>query len=453
MLIYVFIYVAILIAIGVFDYFKIKDFEDFAVAGKKQSMVFVVMSFMATMIGASATVGIMDRVRTVGFPAFWWLAVGSIGLFLQSAFLSEKIRDLNVNTLPSLVEKLTGKIGQKIVAIVIVISWPGIVASQIIAMSSIIALFTGKENNRLIILVVSAVVILYTAIGGQLSVVKTDALQFIIISAAFVGAFIYLFAFGHGDNSAVVSQLELLNNRYTFTDFIIQFFVVGGAYLLGPDVVSRNLLAKDGKTAKKSSMVAGIILLVFSVVIVLIGLWSVTNNKELGDANPLIYLITNVLPKPVGVLLAIGILSTILSSTDTCLVNISSIIENDILKRNKIWEMRLWAVLVGVIAVVIAFYKTDIIAVLSGAYSVYTPGVVFPLLIAICFYGKKKICIPVWLAAVGIGGMCGIVSTYIIPSLDKLPLVGMGISLVISLIAVFVGGKMDTSKTDEKQES
>lgn len=451
MLVYVILYAVILLVIGVIDFFKIKDFEDFAVAGKKQSQAFVVMSFMATMIGASATVGIMARVSSIGFPAFWWLAVGSIGLFLQSAFLSQKIRDLDANTLPNLVGMLTGRVGQIIVAMIIVISWPAIVASQIMAMSSIISIFTGKADNKLVILIVSIIVILYTTIGGQLSVVKTDAIQFIIIAVSFVGAFVYLFLFGHGDNQAVFQQIEFLNDKYQVKDFIIQIFIVGGAYLLGPDVVSRNLLAKDGKTAKKSSRTAGFILLAFSFIIVLLGLWVITNEPELAGANPLFYIITDVLPKPLGVLLAMGILSTILSSTDTCLVNISSIIENDILRRNKIWEMRLWAIVIGTLAVLMAFYNTDIIATLSGAYSVYTPGVVFPLLVAILAHGKRHIHKGIWIFSVVCGGSMGIISTYINPALDKLPLLGMGISLVISLLAVFCGGKVEKEPATENE--
>ena len=71
-------------------------------------------------------------------------------------------------------------------------------------------------------------------------------------------------AFGNGDNAAVLNSVELVNENFKWTDLIIQFFVVGGAYLLGPDVVSRNLLAKDGKTAKRASLISGIILFVFS---------------------------------------------------------------------------------------------------------------------------------------------------------------------------------------------
>ena len=166
MLVYVVIYVALLLLIGIADSFRIKSFEDFAVAGKKQTGAYVIMSLMATMIGASATMGVMGRVTTLGFPAFWWLAVGSVGLLLQAGFISEKIRALDANTLPELVNKLVGRTGSAIVAIIIVIAWPGIIASQILAMSSILALVTGRENNKTLMLIVALAVIVYTTIGG-----------------------------------------------------------------------------------------------------------------------------------------------------------------------------------------------------------------------------------------------------------------------------------------------
>ena len=453
MLGYVIAYVVILLAIGVMDSFKVKNFEDFAVAGKRQSQSFVVMSLMATMIGASATIGVMGRVSSIGFPAFWWLAVGSIGLMLQAFLLSEKVRSLDANTLPDMVGKLVGKTGSYIVALIIIIAWPGIVASQILAMSSILALVTGKENNRTLMLIVAIVVIVYTTVGGQLSVIRTDALQFIIIGTAFVITFLYLFFFGQGDNNTVLSNIELLNDSYTFKDLLIQLFIVGGTYLLGPDVMSRNLVSKDGKTAKRSALIAAGILLVFSVMIVFIGMWILGNEPDLEGMNPLLYIIKHVLPKPVGVILALGLLSTLLSSADTCLVNISSIIEMDILKRNKVWEVRLWAVLIGAVAVFIAFESGDIIAKLTGAYSIYAPGIVCPLFVAILTHGKRKLCIPVWLLAVVSGGVCGAISTYggyISDSLTTntfvasyLPITGMGISLVLAVLSVVFGSKLE----------
>ncbi|MDD6327865.1 MAG: hypothetical protein PUA62_05385 [Lachnospiraceae bacterium] len=447
MLKYVVIYVGILLVIGIMDCFKVKNFDDFAVAGKRQSLVLVLLSLMATMVGASATIGIMGRVSSLGFPAFWWLAVGSVGLFLQSVFLSERIREYDADTLPNLVGKLVGKGGASIVAIIIVISWPGIVASQIVAMSSILAFVTGKANNKTLMLIVAIAVILYTIVGGQLSVIKTDALQFIIITVAFVATFIYLFFFAKGDTKVVTDNICLFNDKYTGKDLLIQLFIVGGTYLLGPDVISRNLVAKDGKTAKKSARIASAFLLLFSIMIVMIGMWILGNVSELDGQNPLLYIISDVLPMPIGVLMAVGLLSTLLSTADTCLVNLASILEHDVLKRNKVGELRVLAGIIGAVAVVIAFYKGDIIAQLTGAYSVYAPGIVCPLFVALLTAKKKKLCIPLWILAVVCGGLCGALNTYVWKDLSYLPITGMGISLVLAVLSYVFGKECNREGT------
>lgn len=436
MLKYVILYVAILMIIGIVDYFKVKNFEDFAVAGKKQTLLPVIMSLLATVIGASATLGVMGKVSALGFPAFWWLGVGAIGLIVQSIFLSEKIRKYNANTLPDLVNKVVGKGGSTIVAIIIAIAWPAIVASQILALTSLLALATGKDNNKTLLLMVAVIVILYTAIGGQLSVVKTDVLQFAIIGISIVATFIYLFGFADGSTSVVTSNMELLNDSFGFKDLLIQLFIVGGAYLLGPDIVSRNLVSKNGRTAKNSARFAALALTFFSIIIVMIGMWVEGNVTDLEGANPLLHIIKNILPLPIGVLLLVGLMSTLLSSADTCLINIASIIEHDILKRNKIWEVRGIVVIVGAISVAIAFYKADIIMTLLGAYSIYAPGVVCPLFIAIMAHGKRKINPFIWMGAVLAGGICGALLSYNILTWQYLPITGMGISLIIGLLSI-----------------
>jgi SSS family solute:Na+ symporter len=214
--------------------------------------------------------------------------------------------------------------------------------------------------------------------------------------------------------------------------------VVGGTYFLGPDIISRNLVSKDGKTAKKAAGLAGLVLIVFAVIIVLIGMWVKYNvdSEVLAGQNPLVYLINNVIPRPIGIILAIGLISALLSSADTCLINAASIVEKDILKRDKVTEIRGWVLVLGVVAIVIAVGKSDIISILTGAYSVYAPGVVFPLLIAILCHGRRKIRPAIWVLAVLCGGVCGAITTYTPYGFYELPLIGMGISLVVALLSV-----------------
>ena len=101
----------------------------------------------------------------------------------------------------------------------------------------------------------------------------------------------------------------------------------------------------------------------------------------------------------------------------------------------------------GVAATVIATAGSgNIISLLTSAYSIYTPGIIFPMLIAILAYKKRPIRRKVWLTGVIAGGICGIATCFsgFIGSLglpefitSNLTLVGMGLSLFISLISLF----------------
>lgn len=442
MLTFLIIYILILLLIGIYDSRKIKNAGDFIAAGKNQTLPVITMSLLATMLGASATLGVMEKISDIGFAAFWWLAVGTIGLFFQAFFLSEKIRRLNADTLPDLIEKMSGRTAAVIAAIIIIVAWPGIIASQIVAMTSILAVMTGQRSNNSLMLIVALILILYSAIGGQLSVIRTDVLQFIIILAAFVSTFIYLFFFSDGNISDVLSDIHFFNKSFGLGELINWIFIVGGTYMLGPDIISRNLASKDARTAKKSAISAGIILLIFNLLIILIGMF-ITKNTAAGSENPLLYIIKHVLPKPIGTLLTLGLLSTLLSSADTCLVNIASIIEADILKRKKIGELRCLTFLIGCFSLFLAFSSKDIITMLQGAYSIYAPGLVCPLFVAIITHDNAKSHLPsakpyypLWIMAILSGGVCGFIHTYIFNDLKQLPIIGFSLSLILSCASI-----------------
>ena len=99
----------------------------------------------------------------------------------------------------------------------------------------------------------SIVIILYTLLGGQTSVVKTDKVQLVIIIAGIALCCGYLYLIKGGDTSSVAQNIELLNQSYRPSNLINQFFVIGGVYFLGPDIISRNFISKDKKAAKKAA--------------------------------------------------------------------------------------------------------------------------------------------------------------------------------------------------------
>ncbi len=441
------IYLGLFNLIGIQENRRIRSFTDFSVAGKNQNALSVIMTLLATMIGASTTIGITTTVYNLGFPGIWWLAFGAVGLILQSVFLSQKVRDIGADTLPDLAGRIAGRPAETIISLIIVISWIGVIAGQLVAMDSLITFALGRSST-LIFIIASLIIIAYTAIGGQLSVVKTDKVQLIIILIGVTVCMGYLYI-TQGDNNAVIAQnIELLNEKYKASDLLTQFFVIGGVFFLGPDIMSRNFIAKDGRAAKSAAWIAGVVLLVFAVIITLIGMWIRYNvtPEEMGDMGALMYAVS-IMPRWTAVLLVFGLLSAILSSTDTCIINASTIFVKDILRKESVMGVRIAVVVIGTAALLLAVLgQGDIMSLLTGAYSIYTPGVIFPLTVAILAYKKRPLDIRIWIAAVAAGGIFGIMGTYFgtalsdlgIPAviMDHLTLIGMGLSLALSLASV-----------------
>jgi len=465
------IYFFVLGFICIRDLFKVKNFDDYVVAGRKQSSPFVFMSLMATVLGASATVGIAARAESIGFAAFWWLAVGAIGFWFQAAFLSKPVHDLDVRTLPEIAEKTVGKTGRKLVALIIAVSWIGIIAAQFAAVAGFIGLVLGHDAGTQSVLITAVIVIVYTLLGGQLSVVRTDALQFGILTLGFFAAAVYLFGgFSGAENAALQAagnlvasnaglaasnstvnsaglatfgNFNLLNEKFGASDLAIMLFTIGGAYFLGPDVISRNLVAKDATSARKAVVAGSFAILVFSVIIVLLGMWAATYvPATAGSAtNPLFRLASGVLPLPLAALLSVGLLSALLSSADTCLINSAAIFGSDILNTRRISVVRISVVVIGIIATYLALQGKDIIGLLTMAYSVYTPGIVAPLAVAIIAHKEFKVKKTLWYAGVIIGGLFGLIPAILaftakIQSPAYLPLVGIAISLVFALASL-----------------
>lgn len=441
------VYLCVFIVIGILDIKSIHNFTDYSVAGKNQGTFAVVMTLMATVVGASTTIGITDTVYKIGFPGIWWLAFGALGLILQSFFLSGRVREINADTLPDLAGKTAGRPAELLIAFIIVISWIGVIAGQLVAMNSLITYALGK-SDRLVFIIVSLIVIAYTTIGGQMSVVRTDKLQLILILFGVFVCACYLYFVKGGNTADVARNIELLNENYTPANLFTQFFVIGGVYFLGPDIMSRNFISGNKDIARRSARISGIALLIFSAVITLIGMWIRYNvtPEELGDSGALLYA-ASMLPRFVRILLIFGLLSAILSSTDTCIINASTIFVKDILRKESVMGVRITVMVIGGLALALALLgRGDIMSLLTGAYSIYTPGVIFPLMIAVYAFSGAGVRTGVWLAAVMVGGLFGLAGTYFggvlaavgIPAviLQYLTLIGMGLSLVISLFSI-----------------
>lgn len=432
------LYLFFMLLLGVKSYYSIHTYKDYVIAGANQTSFYITNSLLASMIGASTTLGIISLTAKIGFPAFWWLGVGSICLMLQSIFLTKKVRQLNANTLPHVAHMVLGKRVSRLMASIIVITWIGIIAAQFIVLSQLLQLFTQIDTQTTLIIMIAVPIILYTVLGGQLSVIRTDAYQFIILFCTVIITTFFLYgqslpkAFNlHDTLIHMGSQIDFFNARFTIRDFMTFFLITGLAFFLGPDIFSRNLAAKNAQIAQKSTFIAAIITGIFAIFMALIGVWSTAYAEN--SLNPIVDIIQNQIPAPLGIMLCIGLISALVSSADTCILSAATIIENDIIGGSSIKRTKSFVIIIGTCSLMLALFKTDIIKLLLSAYSIYVPGIVIPLFTAIMLHNIIRLNTILIQIGILLGSICGVISAY--TQNTDIALYGIGISGLFSILA------------------
>lgn len=447
-----------------------KTFEEFSVAGKNQGMVTVLLSLFASVIGASATLGIAEKTAAQGESAIWFLIAGCAGLLFQGFILSSKIRALNADTLPDLAEKTIGRPNALFISLIIFISWTGIVAAQFVALADLLSSILSVDSS-VVLIIAGAAVTAYTMAGGQSAVVKTDRIHalFIFLGIAAACAYCAFSADGAAGEGALQADEALFSDdafsRFlsgvTPVSLLYLVFIVGGTYFLGPDIISRNLISRDAKTAKRAVLISSAVLLVFAFLVVETSAFGahvlnaddalsatdalVSGASESGNPqNPLVALITGFLPLPLAIILTVALIAALISSADTCLVNAATIFEYNVLGRKRVGEIRILIALMGVAAILLGLGGRGIMTLLVGAYSIYSPGVVLPLTIGILCHEKRRVRPRLMFAAILAGSVFGFIAQFApLPAesvwggslKETLPLIGMALSGVISLFA------------------
>ena len=371
------IYFLGVLLVGLFSFFKIKNPDDYYVAGRKASLLPVSGSLLATILGGSAILGTIELSQKIGWAALWFLFCASLGLFVLVP-ISKYVKRFGNFTLPELLGSFYGKKTEIIASIIIPIAWLGIVAAQIIAAAKILSgLHLFNYTNAA--LISGAVFIIYTFIGGQKSILKTDTIQAILILAGLIAILFY-----STQNSKLI-PLEplqfnsLFNSSFSGLDLLILILTYSVTFIVGPDIYSRVFCSKNEKTASRSILLVAIILIPISFALTYLGIYSIQNGTE-----GIISFAANLLPGWAYGLFIAALLSAVMSSADTTLLTSSMILSElftgNLNHKKALLYTRAFVVVIGILSVVIALFVTSIIQSLLFALTFFSGAFVVPTL-------------------------------------------------------------------------
>ena len=397
---------------------KSTDLESYLVNNRKTKTFPLVATTLATFVGGGTSIGLMAMGYESGFAAVGIGVAYVIGFFILSRFAARMNRVGREDKLYSFPQYLNTKytnnddpkfarLFSSAVSGINVFIFFFLLSAQFVAMAALLK-FAFKIDYLPAAIISCIVVIAYTAFAGLSGVILTDLIQFIII----VFMIIVIFIPGiYSDTNGLERLSELPENMLNGT-FYGWVFLIALPLFLSPSVLirmdlwQRILAAKDGKTAKRVSIISGLGMLPFYIIFPLVGMTMkilVGDSIEPKDVTYL-FLARHSTPFILG-FVVVGLMSALMSSGDSFLnlVSISAVRDFAGWRKGKSLadkkhihkEIRITAIIFGLIALGMALILpkiVDLMVVGIATIVIFVP-ITFLALIKDNVYQYRKVAV------------------------------------------------------------
>ncbi|MFD0716887.1 sodium:solute symporter family protein [Paenibacillus sp. GCM10027626] len=340
----VILFFVIMVVIGLWSYKKVGGSSDFFVAGGKLPWWLSGISHHVSGYSGAVFVGYAALAYTHGFSIYvWWALTITAAVILGAYIMAPRWARLRLNyNIESPTEYLSTRYNvptQQLMA------WCGVllklfdVGAKWAAIGILLNVFTGIPIIYGI-LASGIVSLIYITVGGLWADVWTDFVQFIVqIIAGLVMFFVVMDLMG-GPSSLLgiwdklpAENAQWFREPYTLTYVIFYFFVVFLSYNGGTwNLATRYISAPDGKEAKKSGVLSGVLYLIWPLFLffpmwaaplILPGLEDPSQSYGM--------LAQELLPKGLIGLVLAGLFAATMSMTSSDANTISAVITRDIL--------------------------------------------------------------------------------------------------------------------------
>lgn len=396
------VYIAIVLLIGRFTGRKIHSAEDYHLCGRNLGRWPASLSQAATEFSGSGLVGGAGIAYAVGIAGVWWnwsaapvyIAVGFTIVYL--------LRKLNVGTTPGFLGQHYGGATQRLAAILQVLGLVMFTGVQIKAsMVTLTALFNIDPDVAA--LLVTAVFVTYTMMGGLWAVVWTDVFQYgILMSGLFLATGFAWFYVGGVDGLTAHLPASYFDPTAEGLMVLLSYFLlVTLAYSTDQMVIQRGLAAESPKVARFAYLYTGLNYLVFGGCIVFLGMSAAVllpGLESQDDALP--GLIKQVFPEGLRGVFLTAILAVAMSTASSALAAASAMLVQDIYEpladrghaksdRLVVRDSRLATLLVGVSSLVLAVQFPNVVEMVFVGVALANAPLFFPLVLAL-FWGRAN---------------------------------------------------------------
>ena len=399
------LYLAAMLGIGFYFMRKNKSADDYFVGGRKMSSFHIGLSVVATDVGGGFSIGLGGLGFMMGLSGTWLLFTGLIGAWLSAVLLIPKVSKLaakhNFLSFPQFLKHLYNGRVALLAGIISAIGYLGFTSSQILAGAKLASATFPNISMQNALILMGAIAVLYTAIGGIKAVIYTDTYQWILLMGGlvFIGLPVAYFGIGGYETlQATLPQNFFDLSAIKWQQIVNWFITIVPIWFIGMTLYQRIYAAGDRKTAQRAWFVAGLFeypVMAFTGVI--LGLFAkaafetgIIGGSVGGTFDPemgLPLLLRNILPIGLTGLILSAYFSAIMSTADSCLMAASGNLITDIFNRHNSGKIMLLSqgttLFLGVTALLVAWKVPNVLELMLHSYSFMVSGLFIPVLAGI----------------------------------------------------------------------
>ncbi|HUU00382.1 MAG TPA: sodium:solute symporter family protein [Myxococcota bacterium] len=350
-LIIVVVYLLVMLAIGFWFFKKNQGGDDYYVGGRKMGSLHVGLSVVATDVGGGFSIGLGGLGFVMGLAGSLMLLTGLIGAWLSAVFLIPKVKDnpafARFLSFPQLLGYHYGAKVALVAGVISAVGYMGFTSAQILAGAKLAAGTFTELSMESALLVMGAVAVTYTVMGGLKAVIYTDTVQWAVLMLGLILVGIPVAYMAVGGMPAILETVApkmLSLGNVSWTVLVNWGVTIIPIWFVGMTLYQRIYACRDTRTARRAWYLAGLfeypVMAFMGVTLGLLakvaadqGMFAALGASRVADVDPetgLPMLLRTVLPTGLmGIVLA-SYFSAVLSTADSCLMASSGNLVTDV---------------------------------------------------------------------------------------------------------------------------
>lgn len=377
------------------DIGKSKNINAYAIGQRSFSTFALGATITATFVSGSGFVLDLTEFYTNGWKFLLPVLCMIISFVLMAIYIVPKMeRFLGKTSVATIMGEEYGQVVRVITAITGVLALSGMISIQFKIMGNVVHTFIPDLSWQVWAIIFGMITTSYTILGGIHSVVHTDIIQSVCfcISILIGTTILYIKILGlpleevaqvdryHFD---IMSVFDLRGQELESMILLGLYFLIPG---MAPNVVQRISMGFSVSQVKKSYLYSSLLILIVILYTCLISYLLFEANLGKPIDNILEHFLKIFTMPGTKAIVIIGIISMCMSTADSNLNICTVLIANDTWKSNttsaiyKLLYARFYGVTIGIVAVCLSLYESNILSIILSFWCFYMPLVTIPFL-------------------------------------------------------------------------